>query len=100
METSIQVEIPAVKAYPDIDSYEMRLAGSASLGTRTAVFSINLVDEKNNFLKNITKVLTPEEYDAFWPNFTSDKQAISAIFPDVDVSSVPDSITNIPKIGA
>ena len=90
----LEIIQPEVKLYPDYKNYSLFVNGDATKGERFASITIPLNDIDGNFVETKTVSIRGDEFNEFWSNFSSDKNAIRILFCDADVSSVPDSVVN------
>lgn len=90
----IEITIPQKVLTPDYESYSLTVSGDAGTFQRRVIISVPLVDADGALVDTKTVALSGIGFNAFWTGFSSDKAAIKALFPDADVSSVPDTIIN------
>ena len=91
---SLEIDIPAKKVTPAYNRMGINLEGDATTGGRRCTIHIPLVDESGEQVDSVLKVLTGTDYNDFWSNYSTDKNAVALLFPTLDVSTIPNTIIN------
>jgi hypothetical protein len=89
-----EITQPEKKLYPDHNLYSLFVNGDASIGERFAIITIPINDKEGNFVESKTIRISGKDFNEFWLNFTTDKKIIESLFPDADISSIPDNVVN------
>lgn len=74
------------------DAYEIHVSGDGSQGERICVISLPVQDTDNRFLYSESVFLKGEDFNHFWENYNTDKDAIKKLFELKEVEANLDEV--------
>lgn len=88
----IQYQTKTIDTHLDIDKMEVYIPFSVN-GRRIKV-TIPLVDDEGKIIDTYERWAEGEEFNTLYEAYSSDKGLLTALFPELDLSSLPDNLTN------